>query len=489
MRQCHSARPILGRRRRQQAPRFLVPEWRQAGRLIFRAAFSRGHRCHRRLCRRISQVRSRQPRPPQPRREGFWVRRPERPKPLPALLRLRKGLAPQPQRPLASGGATDFNSPAWRAYIQDNQDKARAYTALGITVPPDVAAAAVLPFKGLEAGAVAAATYPYDIGKAVAPQTERGNQTRQTQAEKFAFEPHSENGVMTQPSSLPGFVAPPSLGGRGVPGLGGGTPSGTPTSPAAPTSALTPNGSPGQVPGVMNDAQKMILQQGLEETAKRLNEPGGYHAEGKAAQEQIANAAAITDLLPRVRMGWNANTVQEGGRILSSLGVDSDSIKRFMGTDPTAGDELNKLFLQFSAGAVRQMGAREPGSVISLFAKAFPNLETTPGAALLMTNALRMQAQWKMDRANAADAWALNQQRNAGPTGENYQGMKGFEDAFGKTNDPRNYWRAAAAMSNEPDIAWRGLDDAGKKQVFDLIPPGAQFRGGDGKLYPKPMAQ
>ena len=373
------------------------------------------------------------------------------------------------------------------AYIQWAQRQARVYAALGMTPPADIAAAAGLPLVGPKAGLEAAAQYPYKIGEAVAPQIERGNQTRQTQAQAFAYTPHFENGVMTQPIGLPGFVAPPSLGARSVPGLGGGAPSGTPT--PAPTPTLSPNSSPGQVPGVMNEAQKMILQNGLAETEKRLNEPGGYHAEGKAAQEQVANAAAITDLLPRVRMGWNANTVQDGARILSGLGVDNDSIKRFLGTDPAAGDELNKLFLQFSAGAVRQMGAREPGSVISLFAKAFPNLETMPNAALLMTNALRMQAQWKMDRANAADSWALNQQRNAGPTGENYQGMKGFEASFGKSNDPRDYWRAAAAMSNEPDIAWRGLDDAGKQRIFDLIPPGAQFRAGDGKLYPKPGAQ
>ena len=75
-------------------------------------------------------------------------------------------------------------------------------------------------------------------------------------------------------------------------------------------------------------------------------------------------------------------------------------------------------------------GAREPGSVIGLFAKAYPNLETDPDAARLMTSALQMDAQWKVDRAKAADRWAAAAQQNAGAFGENYHGMQGFGEAF-----------------------------------------------------------
>lgn len=73
--------------------------------------------------------------------------------------------------------------------------------------------------------------------------------------------------------------------------------------------------------------------------------------------------------------------MQEGARILSALGTPPNAVKSFLGTNPAAGDALNKLFLQFSSQAVRQMGAREPGSVIQLFARAYPNLETQPRAA------------------------------------------------------------------------------------------------------------
>lgn len=211
----------------------------------------------------------------------------------------------------------------------------------------------------------------------------------------------------------------------------------------------------------------------------------GYQQAGLAARDQVATASAMTDLMNRVRMGWGADSVQQGARILSSLGVSDANVQLFTGTDPSAGDALNKLFLQMSAGAVRQMGAREPGSVISLFSKAYPNLATNPHAAELMANALQMQARFKVDMANAADQWLLDQQKNMGQLGQNYRGLLGFEQAFAKEHSPRDYWRAAAAMSNEPDIAWKGASDAEKHQIYALIPPGSVYRAGDGKLYRK----
>jgi hypothetical protein len=240
---------------------------------------------------------------------------------------------------------------------------------------------------------------------------------------------------------------------------------------------------PGVVAPATTDAQRITLEKALGDTENRLKD---YHAEGKNAVETVSNAASINDLLGRVRMGWSANTVQEGARVLSAIGVPADSIKQFLGTDPSAGDALNKMFLNFSAGAVRGMGAREPGSVISMFAKAYPNLESQPHAAELMTNALRMQAQWKQDRANAAEQWALDQQKGMGRFGENYKGLLGFEDKFSNSNNPRDYWKAAAAMSNEPSIAWDNANAADKQRIYDLIPAGSTFRAGDGKLYRKP---
>src|SRR5262249_29208747 len=121
-----------------------------------------------------------------------------------------------PRAPAAPGAAMGGINPAYIAWAQK---QARIYSALGMTPPADVVAAAGLPLVGPKAWREAAAQFPYKIGETVAPQIERGNQSRQTQAEKFAFEPHFENGVLVQPATQPGFVAPPSLTGSGVSGL------------------------------------------------------------------------------------------------------------------------------------------------------------------------------------------------------------------------------------------------------------------------------
>ncbi len=249
------------------------------------------------------------------------------------------------------------------------------------------------------------------------------------------------------------------------------------------TAPASPQQAPGLIAPVQTPAQKASFDDMLEQTRGEITK---YRAETDKTSEQIANAQAINDLLPRVNLGWGADTIQQGAKILSRMGVSDANIETFAHTNPAAGDELNKLFLKFSAGAVREMGAREPGSVIALFGRAFPNLETQPHAAEMMNNALMMQSKWYQDRANAAEQRDLQQRATMGQFGENYQGLHGFRDQFNQANDPHDYWRAAAAMSQEKDIAWKGLSPAEAQKVYQQIMPGRQFIGGDGKLYMKP---
>jgi hypothetical protein len=226
--------------------------------------------------------------------------------------------------------------------------------------------------------------------------------------------------------------------------------------------------------------------------------------ERQATTQQIGNADAISDLLGRTRLGWGADTQQEGGMILKFLGVSDDNVKKFLGgTDTTAGGALQKLFLTFSSGAVRDLGSHEAASVLGQFARAYPSLESDPAAAQLMTNALRMQAQWKIDRADAAERWEMNQQQNKGAFGQNYKGLAGFDESFNKTNDYRDYWRAAAAMSASAlpaataaksvaaGVAWKGISPGSpeEQRIYDRIPAGRTFRYSDGNLYTKPGAQ
>jgi hypothetical protein len=293
-------------------------------------------------------------------------------------------------------------------------------------------------------------------------------------------------GVISAPASLPpvsGATVPtppppaPTVG-VGVPGLGGAPPA------AGQQAQLNPAASgPGVISGGMTDVQRIGLEGAMRFTEEQLKP---YAETAQTSRQQAGIAEGILDLLPRVRMGWGADTIQEGAKIMSALGVPDSIVNRF--SHPEAGDDLNKLFLQYTSGVVRGMGAREPGSVINMFQRNYPNLETHPQAAQLMVQALRMQSRWAADRATAAQQWANNQRLNMGQYGEKYQGMAGFEDAFDKTNNYHDYWRAAAAMANEPDIAWKGLNEAGQHRVFNLIPAGSMFYNDRGVPYTKPGA-
>jgi hypothetical protein len=355
-----------------------------------------------------------------------------------------------------------------------------------------------MPIEVARAAAIAQATLSFDIAKATAPQSERGAQARLTYANEVVEIPGLG---YVQRKNLPGFtlnnpgVAAPSIPTPAVlpkaPGPAPATPapgtaaSGTvPPGPAA--AANVPILAPSTTP-----AQAKVFENTLAQATEQLKP---LQAEGLAAPQQITNAEQITDLLGKTAMGWGADTKQEAAMIMRGLGVSDENIKQFTafggtGADPTIGGTLNKMFLKFSSDAVLRLGTREAASVLGQFAKTYPSLESDPKAAELMTNALRMEAQWRLDRANAADEWNANQKKNMGPFGQNYHGLDGFQASFNKTNDPINYWRAALAMSGFSNLAFRGMSDADAQRVVAQIPVGRKFYGPDGKGYMKPGAQ
>ena len=218
--------------------------------------------------------------------------------------------------------------------------------------------------------------------------------------------------------------------------------------------------------------------------AKQVTEgrENAYSSYGK----DLASIQMIQDFLPQVRTGWGAETRLQGASILQSLGVDPDKIKNsFLGIDPTAGQLLNKRFLELSAGAVRAMGAREPGSVINLFKNAYPSLESTPDTITLQTNAIAMDRLRATHEADAKaqyyrDSLSQNQQD---PT--QYRGLNGFDKQFNATNDPQQYLHAAEAMSMRPE-AWKGSSSDQQQNIYNLIPSGKHFIDGDGKERVKP---
>jgi hypothetical protein len=293
---------------------------------------------------------------------------------------------------------------------------------------------------------------------------------------------------------LPGYSMAGGGGGAALPTALPPAPGTVPATPAPGTTPSVP-AAPGNIPILApstTPAQAKLFENTLAQATEQLKP---MQAEGLAAPQQITNAEQITDLLGRTAMGWGADAKQDAAMIMRGLGVSDEKIKQFTGVvgnpaDPTYGATLNKMFLKFSSDAVRLLGSHEAASVLGQFSKTYPSLESDPKAAELMTNALRMEAQWRQDRANAAEEWNANQKQNMGPFGQNYHGLEGFQASFNKTNSPLNYWRAALAISGFSDIAWRGTSEADQKNIFAQIPAGRWWVGGDGKWHPpKPGAQ
>jgi hypothetical protein len=204
-------------------------------------------------------------------------------------------------------------------------------------------------------------------------------------------------------------------------------------------------------------------------------------------QSDMATIRSIQDFAPKVKTGWSADTKLEGARILKGMGVTDDKINEFLKTDVAAGQILQKKFVELSAAAARTMGAREPGSVIQMFAKAYPNLGTDPAAIQLQTNALYMDRLRSQHIAEQKTNY-LNDSINGVQSTGQYRGLKGFNEAFNKSNPVESYLHAAEAMSGAPE-PWKRIKDANQQQkIIDFIPPGSTFMAPDGKKRVKPGA-
>src|SRR5207302_1752771 len=124
----------------------------------------------------------------------------------------------------------------------------------------------------------------------------------------------------------------------------------------------------------------------------------------------------VLDFLPRVATGWSEETKLEGARILKGMfgsHLSGDKAKEFdqamheyLGLNSVGeGQMLLKTFVTLATKAAREMGAREPGSVILLFQQNYPNMGMDPDAIRGLTNKIRMEVYRKLDHATAMDAW------------------------------------------------------------------------------------
>ena len=248
-------------------------------------------------------------------------------------------------------------------------------------------------------------------------------------------------------------------------------PSGQPPSPppaAAGSSATGAFGKP--IANAQSEYNMKVYQPVIESDNKRIAESLVPMAD--KANETLQTASLIHDLMGRVSTGWGADELQTAAQILSRMGADPKGIQKLTGMDPAAGDAIRKLFLAQSSAAVRTMGAREPGSVIQLFGRAYPSLETQPDAIKLMENVFTMQAQRDQDHLAAAQNYQNDQLTNV-RNGQPYSPLSNFETKFNSASSPSaavNYVKAAQVMTNGIS-ALNGVSDAQRGAIWSLLPP------------------
>jgi hypothetical protein len=231
---------------------------------------------------------------------------------------------------------------------------------------------------------------------------------------------------------------------------------------------------------------KPLPNPAIEPAVKIDTEELGKDREAAAkGQQDLATIRAVQDFAPKVKTGWSADTKLEGARIMKGMGVPDDKIKEFMNTDVAAGQILQKKFVELSSAAARNMGAREPGSVIQMFAKAYPNLGTDPQAVTLQTNALYMDRLRQQHLADEKTGYLNGSINGVQSTGQ-YRGLKGFNETFNQNHPSESYLHAAEAMSGAPEAWGHAANPAQQQRIIDLIPPGTKFLAPNGRMKTKP---
>lgn len=336
--------------------------------------------------------------------------------------------------------------------------------------------AAELPFIGPAAAATKAAELPFAGPTAAAvAQAELPSKIAASQASPQVIPPQGQL-IIPSPGHGPQPPSPQAPSASGVqPAI---IPGNNPSGNAGVKGTVGPNGS-----------QVFQNLQGLPEAVKPMVE--GDYKDVQAARDaadkaepNLATLQTIQDFLPKVQTGWSGETRLEGARILTALGVDPKQVQSFIGTDPSSGQLLNKNFLTLSANAVRGMGAREPGSVISMFRNAYPGLGTDPKAITLQTNALKMDALRQRDYANALGQH-YEDSVNGVQQGQPYKGLTDFKKQFQNTNDPRLYLKAAQAISGAPETGWDSMKSDQQEKIYNLIPSGSSYLAPDGQMHVK----
>jgi hypothetical protein len=268
----------------------------------------------------------------------------------------------------------------------------------------------------------------------------------------------SQSGMPSAPAvpavaPAPGAGAPPTVGAQVAPGA-------APVPQVPAPSAL----APGVIPLTGNARGPEAAQAITESQAKNdADEVSKQQAMIQSGHNVLGTTATIRANLPNVATGAGADQRLLGSQIGAALGVSPQNMQAFLGTNPVNGELLQKKLFELSTGAVRGMGAREPGSVLAMFQKNYPNLSSRDMTIDAMTRLIDTDQTYKEDEVNGRQQY-LGQQIQGVGQGQPYNGLGGYQQP-----DPRTYQAAALATGKLPYATWsKGLSPQQQTQALTL---------------------
>lgn len=231
-------------------------------------------------------------------------------------------------------------------------------------------------------------------------------------------------------------------------------------------------------------AQTEVWQHAAQKDAEIVNDAFKKAATGAPA---LATTATIRSMLPDVTTGKSADARLLTTQWAAALGIPEAKAKEYFGTNPVMGELLQKKLFELSTGAVRSMGAREPGSVIGMFQKNYPNMDSRNTTIDAMTRLLDMDQIRNQDYAASVQGYHNESVKQLSPT-EGYRGLSGFESQFDKTNPPKVYVGAALAAGGLPFKDWTHSlspqEQVAALRLAERVYPDAAPMNKDGMRHP-----
>ena len=298
---------------------------------------------------------------------------------------------------------------------------------------------------------------------------------RNYQEYKTATSPATQQLVQV-PERPPPEGMPVAAGALGAPSVPGAPPAprvamppqvGAPGAPAAAPVPQVPSPQAlgaGVIPLTGNARGPEAAQAITESQAKNdADEVSKQQAMIQSGHNVLGTTATIRANLPNVATGAGADQRLLGSQIGAALGVSPQNMQAWLGTNPVNGELLQKKLFELSTGAVRGMGAREPGSVLAMFQKNYPNLTSRDMTIDAMTRLIDTDQTYKEDEVNGRQQYLNQQIQNVGQ-GQPYNGLGGYQQP-----DPRTYQAAALATGKLPYTTWsKGLSPQQQTQALTL---------------------